>query len=205
MEEMMFKHICLSTALATVVMVASSAAQTIEGPNNLQMTAVTELGGAETRTDTARPTQALLTEIVTWLSSNFDLPANYDHPNFEFVPAVRLATLRYSGLLPDRWHDTPAATASQLFDVVALYHDKKKTIYLADTWTGATATELSMLVHEIVHHLQNLGEIKYECPAAREKPAYLAQDEWLKRNGLDLEQAFELDKFTLLVKSSCMF
>ena len=121
---------------------------------------------------------------------------------------MRLATLRYKGLLPDRWRETSidgaAAQASQLLNIIAVYNDQTKTIYLNETWTGATATELSILVHEMVHHMQNLGGLKYECPGAREKLAYIAQDEWLKRSGLDLQQAFDLDMFTVLVKSACM-
>jgi len=154
------------------------------------------------------PSQALLTEIETWLSTNFDLPAIHEHPTIEFVPAVRLTALRYNVLLPDSWQEIKVngqvMEASQLPDVVAVYHDTTRTIYLADTWTGATPTELSILVHEMVHHLQNLGGLKYECPGAREKLAYIAQEEWLKRYGLDLQQAFDLDAFTLLVKSICM-
>ena len=39
----------------------------------------------------ARPvTRALLTEIVTWLSTNFDLPAIHDQPRVEFAVADRL-------------------------------------------------------------------------------------------------------------------
>jgi len=166
-------------------------------------------GPAESGPSAIRSTETLLTEIATWLSTNFELPVIHDHPRIEFVSAMRLAALRYKSLLPDRTGeisvDGPAMPASQLPDIVAVYHDKKKTIYLADTWTGATATELSILVHEMVHHLQNLGELKYECAAAREKPAYIAQEEWLKRYDLDLEHEFEIDKFTLFIKSSCMF
>jgi hypothetical protein len=58
-------------------------------------------------------------------------------------------------------------------------------------------------VHEMVHHLQNVGGLKYPCPDAREKPAYLAQDRWLRRFGLDLETAFGIDLFTVLVRSAC--
>jgi hypothetical protein len=89
-------------------------------------------------------------------------------------------------------------------EVVAIYNDMTKTIFLSDTWTGTTPAELSVLLHEMVHHLQNLAGLTYDCPAAREKPAYLAQDRWLQRHGLDLEKEFEIDKFTLVVSSACL-
>ena len=205
----MSMHVALCVALFTLTMTASCPAQTIENLTGIQMTSVTEQSAAKPRTNTSRATQVLLAEIVTWLSTHFDLPAIHDHPTVEFVPAAKLASLRYNGSLPHRWRASsrqgPAAQSPQSFDVVAVYDDKTKTIYLADTWTGANTTEQSVLVHEMVHHLQNLGEMKYECPAAREKPAYIAQDEWLRRYGRDLEQEFEIDNFTVAVKSSCSF
>ena len=39
-------------------------------------------------------------------------------------------------------------------EVVAEYDNSTKTIFLSDTWKGETAAELSVLVHEMVHHLQ---------------------------------------------------
>jgi hypothetical protein len=56
----------------------------------------------------------------------------------------------------------------------------------------------------MVHHLQNLGQLKYDCPAAREKLAYQAQDEWLKLYESNLEKEFEIAKVTVLVTSGCM-
>jgi hypothetical protein len=46
--------------------------------------------------------------------------------------------------------------------------------------------------------------MKYECPQAREKVAYMAQERWLGLFGRSLEQDFELDGFSLLVKTRCM-
>ncbi len=185
----------------------SSTARAIGNPIDVQITPVNERSAS--RPATALPAQALLTEIATWLSANFELPVMREYPRVEFVSTMKLAALRYQNLLPDRTDEIgvnePPMQASQLPDIVGAYHDKTKTIYLADTWTGTTVAELSILVHEMVHHMQNLAELKYECAGAREKPAYIAQEEWLKRYGLDLERAFEIDKFTLFIKSSCMF
>lgn len=220
----MLKQITVYAALVTFATVGSSLAQIVERPNDYPMPPVIQwpqeqvgevsaikfkaLGVAEFLPNAARPTQALLTEIVTWLSANFDLPAAYDHPRVEFAPALKLAGMRYKGLLPQGWredsiHD-PAVQAAHQREVVAVYNDTTKTIFLSSAWVGATPAELSILVHEMVHHLQNLGNFKYECSAAREKLAYQAQDQWLKRFGQDLEKEFEIDMLTLLVTSACM-
>ena len=61
------------------------------------------------------------------------------------------------------------------------------------------------LVHELVHHLQKVARLKFDCPMAKEKLAYLAQDRWLQRFGSSLEKEFEIDKFTLLISSGCFY
>jgi len=87
--------------------------------------------------------------------------------------------------------------------IVALYDDRTRTIYLPEPWTGATPAEQSVLVHEMVHHLQNLAGQKFACPQAREKPAYAAQKAWLARFGEDFFEAFETDTMTMLVRTRC--
>ena len=150
---------------------------------------------------------AFLTTIEIWLSTQFDLPVVQNHPRIELVPAAKIAAMRYGGLNPDNVTHTAlgADVHGSEPNVVAVYSDLTRTIYLVDEWTGGTAAELSVLVHEMVHHLQNVGGLKYECPQAREQLAYMAQDRWLTLFGHSLEQDFELDGFSLLVKTRCMF
>jgi hypothetical protein len=148
----------------------------------------------------------LLAAIETWLSIEFDLPIRGNHPRIELVPPAEIAALRYRGRFPSAGTDRPSTDPSAVpadRDTVAVYSDSTRTIYLAEDWTGGTPAELSVLVHEMVHHLQSLAGLKYECPQAREKLAYLAQERWLALFGRDLEQDFELDGLSLLVKTKC--
>jgi hypothetical protein len=149
--------------------------------------------------------ESLLAVIVTWLSISYGLPASQDYPHVEIVPSAKIAALRYGGLMKDRPLEVasanPEARAGQ--DLVAVYDDASRTIYLPEGWSGKSAAETSVLVHEMVHHLQNLAGLKHECPEAREKLAYEAQDQWLKQFGEDLETAFEIDGMTRLVRTRC--
>ena len=88
---------------------------------------------------------------------------------------------------------------------VAIYVDSEQTIYLPDNFTARTPVELSVLVHELVHHMQNLAKLRFDCPQAREKIAYLAQQRWLVQFGQDLSDQFQVDPFTVFVKSACIF
>jgi hypothetical protein len=154
--------------------------------------------------------EVLLTAIVTWLSINFQLAPNYEHPRVEFVYADRMAQMRYGRLLAQRQpgitiETVRSETPNSGSEIHSFYDDANRTIYLPKGWIGASPAELSVLVHEMVHHLQNVGGSKFECPQAREKDAYVAQERWLGLFGRSLKQDFDLDQLTLRVRTKCMF
>jgi hypothetical protein len=154
--------------------------------------------------------QTLLTAIVTWLSINFGLPATYDHPRVELVPPAKMAAVLFHGQAPGQAPGSgvtvgQAARRSGGAGVEALYDSVSRTIYLNEGWTGTTPAEVSVLVHEMVHHLQNVAGLKYECPQAREELAYIAQDRWLARTGRNIMKEFKLNPMTLLVRTKCMY
>ncbi|HXV11089.1 MAG TPA: DUF6647 family protein [Burkholderiales bacterium] len=153
--------------------------------------------------------ETLLTAIVTWLSIGFGLPANYDHPRIEFVSPAKMSAVQFRGeaaahSAAQSGETSAPARPALLRDVEALYDDATRTIYLPEGWTGKTPAEVSVLVHEMVHHLQNRGGLKYECPQAREKLAYTAQNQWLARFGRTLIDEFRLNALTVLVRTNCM-
>jgi hypothetical protein len=142
---------------------------------------------------------ALLTAIVVWLAANFDLPESYEHPRVTVVPRVEINEIHQREAVPG----TASAGAQRASRVAAVYDTRTKTIYLAEGWTGHTPAETSILVHEMVHHLQNVSGKTFACAGEREKEAYAAQEQWLRLFGRNLKSEFGLDPFTLLVKTSC--
>jgi hypothetical protein len=155
------------------------------------------------------PSRALMTEIATWLTANFELPATDDFPRVEFASPTKLTALRFGAFSGRRESASePAAPHPPLnvgSDLLAVYDTSARIIYLPEGWSGKSHAETSILVHEMVHHLQTVGGLKYVCAAAREMPAYLAQDLWLRRFGQDLETTIETDLFTALVRSLCFY
>jgi hypothetical protein len=145
-----------------------------------------------------------LLAIAAWLSQNFELPRSTELPRIKFATPGQINQLRYRGLMPNPISGTPATQNGYLREVVAIYDDSTRTIYLPLGWTGATARERSVLVHELVHHLQNRAGLKYACGGAREIPAYLAQRQWLDIHDLDLEKEFDVDMFTIVALSACI-
>lgn len=151
---------------------------------------------------------ALLVAIVTWLSANTSLPADYHLPRIRYASPMEIMYLRYGALGPDEKQKIVALQkslpADQRHSVVSVYDDKKHEIVLPIGWRAANPADQSVLVHEMVHHLQYSAQMKFNCPQEREAVAYKAQEQWLRLFGKSLESEFGLDGFTILVNSNCM-
>lgn len=135
---------------------------------------------------------AQMTKAGAWIAANGDLPPPATLPDLKRVSPRALEVIRLGG------HD-PAA------GIEALYDDATATIYLRAGWTGTTPAEMSILVHEMVHHLQAEAGRTYPCPGAREAEAYALQETWLAGHGSSLAAAFGIDAMTLLVRTTCAF
>jgi hypothetical protein len=151
---------------------------------------------------------ALLAMIVTWLSVQFELPPTQLHPKIEIVSAREIVFRRYrafsSEVRREAWDQAQkAAVTGKGRQSVAIYDDANHVISLPEGWTGHSPAELSVLIHEVVHHLQAVHGLKYECLNARERLAYDAQDRWLAMFGLSLASEFDIDAFTLKVSTAC--
>ncbi len=88
-------------------------------------------------------------------------------------------------------------------EVISVYDTRRRVIYLPDNWSGSTQAEISILVHEMVHHMQTSSGVRYECPEKLEAEAFAAQAEWLEMFGGSLESDFDLDPLTILVRTNC--
>ena len=152
----------------------------------------------------SQPAPELLKAIVTWLASEFQLPQQTAYPSIRFESSARITAFRHTGLLSDDPRNTAAIPKGQR-EVVAAYDPLSQTILLPESWTGGTPAELSILVHEMVHHLQNVARTRYACPQASEELAYAAQERWLRLFGRNLAADFEIDGFTLLASTTCMY
>jgi hypothetical protein len=163
------------------------------------------------------PSRSLIKALKQWLSSNFNLRLTFPDPIIQFTAVEALLPLRYQGFLSD-WprdivfHGQQAVvsfdemvSARDQKDLIAAYDDEMKTIYLPDTWTGNTPAQLSVLVHEMVHHLQGARPMRYDCPQAREEIAYAAQAKWLALFGRNLNDEFNIDPFTVAMSTRCIY
>lgn len=138
--------------------------------------------------------EPLINAIMLWLSLNFALPLVADQPLIRHVSPDRLVAIHYGGM------SGRSADAT----VLGAYDARYRTIYLRDDWDSRNATDVSVLVHELVHYLQDRAGTSFECPLAREAPAYAAQQRWLEFYGTDLHAAFAIDAMTLKLRTACL-
>jgi hypothetical protein len=151
----------------------------------------------------SRPAPDLLRALSAWLTANFELKKADALPNVRLESPAKITNFRFTGLLSDDPRLSAKIPPGQR-EVVAAYDDLSKTILLPVGWSGNSPTELSILVHEMVHHLQSEAKIRFACPAAAESLAYSAQDRWLQLFGRSLAADFEVDAFTLIAASLCL-
>jgi hypothetical protein len=152
---------------------------------------------------TCLPQTALMAAIAAWISSRSALPIPDELPQIAFASSKRMIAIRYQAVPGEAWVASVRPGSEPEF--ISLYDMRDRIIYLPETWSGSTPAEMSVLVHEMVHHMQNIPGSTYPCPEALEKVAYAAQAEWLATFGSDLETAFGIDPLTLLVRTNCPY
>lgn len=190
--------LCIAFIGSSITGVAAEGSATTSGTRTADFTHVFDWQDVSPGTT---PPATLLTAVSAWIARNFDLPTA-DTPAVELASPARIAALRYRGLLPSNSDGQPLLGAGR--SVVAVYDSTRQVIYLPEGWTGASPAEQSVLVHEMVHHLQQRAGARFNCPEEREKLAYEAQELWLAQFGTTLEQEFDLDPFTRLVLVNCI-
>jgi hypothetical protein len=144
----------------------------------------------------AQEARELQQEVSAWLNEELGLPLVDEAPEIVFVPDEQIADHRFRDVPADR-------TGTDDADVLAVYDDDARTIYLPQSWRADRSVGGSILVHETVHHIQNLTGETFACPEARETAAFDAQERWLNRFGNSLEGAFGIDPFTVIALGMC--
>jgi hypothetical protein len=112
---------------------------------------------------------ALVDDLIAWIeaATDYDVSRTRNDP-----PQVRFAesgeAITYDG-----------ASLAVRRDVRALYDRRTRTIYLIRPWNERAVTDVSSLLHELVHDVQFLNH-QWLCVNETEKQAYELQARWLK-------------------------
>jgi hypothetical protein len=134
------------------------------------------------------PSEAFLRrvdELVHWIAANSSYPAQLTHvPNFAFLSPETIRHT-FSGSSLGYSSQTSSVRAAQV----------RGTIYLPDTF--ALGRDDYILVHELVHHLQDESGKPFDCLATREREAYSLQSRFVDESGVGEKPN---DMFMLLLR-----
>jgi hypothetical protein len=136
---------------------------------------------------------AIVAALTAWLSVATGMPAAVEPPAISFIPGEQIAALHYGRSL-----------AAPNNDIIAAYDPATATVMLREDWNDQDIVDLSVLAHELVHHMQHASAAKYPCPEAREAQAFAAQETYLGQFHENLESAFGIDKLSMMLKTTCL-
>lgn len=126
-----------------------------------------------------------LTEILeVWLDHHSGFER---HDTTAEVRVIKLATSAYPEGNAGRSHGSTRG----------LYDPETSIIYLIPPWNPKNAKDVSILLHELVHHRQTPHY--FYCPGAQEEAAYQLQADWLKERGLQAN----VNRIAVVLESGC--
>jgi len=97
--------------------------------------------------------------------------------------------------------------SGQCLEIVAFYDDASQTIVLREGFDPTKEYDLSLLLHEFVHHLQKInGHKRSDCVGDRERQAYQVQRTFLKERGhKDTNKVLGVDMLTQMIITQCEY
>ncbi len=131
----------------------------------------------------------LAPNMIEWISANSEI-LPYDRPDIEFVSA--------------EWMAARVGQKGTMVTPEALYALGTHTLYLSNTWSPSDLRDQSILLHELVHHLQSKNEIPVSCVAQYNGLAYKLQIAWLREH--EIPKPFDLlgiGPLDMFVQSLC--
>jgi len=133
----------------------------------------------------------ILTALMIWLGANTQLDTNHDIPKVLFLPQAQMEKLYY----PEEQENLPNNNKLH-----GLYDTESDTIILLDSWDRRKPWDMAVLLHEMVHYLQDMNNLKFECTAEMERDAWPIQKQYLKEQH---DYVWDYDRLWYTVISNC--
>ncbi len=132
--------------------------------------------------------QEILTALMIWIGANTYFNTNHDVPQVIFLPQEQLNHMYYKDLP----HDGNT--------LHGLYDKDTDTIYLPDTWDRRKPWDNGVLLHEILHYLQDMNKMQFNCTKEMERDVWPIQKNYLKKvHNFD----WDYDELWYMVISTC--
>jgi len=130
----------------------------------------------------------ILTALMIWLGANTPFNTNHDIPNILFVTQDQMEEMFYKGdnKMPNTLH--------------GLYDKESDTIILSEKWDRRKPWDMGVLLHEMIHYLQDQNKMKFNCTAEMEKDAWPIQQFYLEKQH---DYIWDYDGLWYTVISNC--
>lgn len=132
----------------------------------------------------AQPLNTLVANLEEWLDRNADLPRRDIPPRISF-----------SDMADHGEHTGPVMAIGAR--TRGLYDPQSGTITLIEPWSQFDTVDVSVLLHELVHHRQ--PGVHGHCPSSSEPQAYRLQARWLAEQSTKLD----VDWLAIALNSGC--
>lgn len=140
------------------------------------------------------PSPELMRALMAWAAPRLELPVPTVMPRIVIKSHCELQAMA------TQTDHCPEPGSGHL----ALYGNN--VLWLRDDWRGDNIRDVSILLHELVHHMQHqAGVPKTPCQAeAWEKPAYEAQFAFLEAAGVDPHKTIGINGLMLIFVTNCL-
>ncbi len=142
----------------------------------------------------------LMLALMIWIGPQTGLPVPSEVPIMAFVTKERLCELAF---LSSKGDALAQCISGENQVVAGAYDFRGNTLYLPKTWSASRPKDVSVLLHELVHFMQDQAEKVYACRGGLERVAYDAQIEYLREGSLDFFKLFEVDQLFFRVTMTC--
>jgi len=127
--------------------------------------------------------------MLLWIGANTGYDVDLPHPLIKTVTQQEL----------ERIYSNGAGTENHLH---GFYDRKEDIIYLPDTWKQYDAWSQGVLLHELIHYVQDQNQAKFQCTNEMEKEAWPLQKQYLlEYHGY----VWDYDELWFAVISNCSY
>jgi|DEB0MinimDraft_3_1074331.scaffolds.fasta_scaffold11338_3 hypothetical protein len=111
--------------------------------------------------------KSVIAAMLLWIGANTNYNVDLQHPEIIFLPQDHLEKAYSREKVPQ---DT---------DLHAFYDLKNNTIYLSENFNLYSAWDKGVLLHELIHYVQDQNKAKFECLAKMEGEVWPLQKQYL--------------------------
>jgi hypothetical protein len=113
----------------------------------------------------------LITILLMWIGESTMYDVDIEHPNIVMMPPQEL-TEQYQATMMDK--------TNHIEELWAYYNTTNQTIYLRADFRQYDQWDKSILLHELLHHVQYHNKVQFQCINQMEEEAWPLQKKYLK-------------------------